>query len=276
MACVPPAPFLSSTTIDMKLFSAPTLIALCTAAFFSLIPRMQAAEAEKDDLKFSARAREVVQASRAKSTEGKAAMLEEFEKGARALAKEFPKRAEPFAMLLEVAENSEPEKARKLLAEIIQISTGEVKEAAEGLFKKLEAVGKPLALKFKATDGRQVDLSKMQGKVVLVDFWATWCVPCVAELPNVKAAYEKFHGKGFEIVGISLDKDLEKLKKFTEEKKMAWAQYCDGKGWEGKYAAEFGITGIPTMWLVDKKGNLRHLEARDGLAEKVEKLLAEK
>ncbi len=260
----------------MKFFSLSTLIALCAAALLVLTSPLHAADEPKDDFKFNTRVREVVAASRAKSSQGKTAMLEEFEKGARALMKEFPKRPEPFAMLIEVAENSEPDKARKLLAEVIKGSSGEIKEAAEGMFKKLDAIGKPIALKFKATDGREVDIAKMQGKVVLVDFWATWCGPCVAELPNLKASYDKFHGKGFEIIGISFDKDLEKLKKFTEEKKMAWVQYCDGKSWEGKYAAEFGINGLPTMWLVDKKGNLRHLDARDGLAEKIEKLIAEK
>ncbi len=236
----------------MKSFPLSTLAALCVTLLFFLTSPLLAADEPKDDIKFNTRVREVVTASRAKSAQGK------------------------VAMLLEVAENSEPEKARMLLAEIIKGSSGEIKEAAQGIFKKLDAIGKPLAMKFKATDGREVDLAKMQGKVVLVDFWATWCGPCVAELPNLKATYDKFHSKGFEIVGISFDKDLEKLKKFTEEKKMPWAQFCDTKGWESKYAAEFAITGIPTMWLVDKKGNLRHLEARDGLADKVEKLLSEK
>ena len=78
--------------------------------------------------------------------------------------------------------------------------------------------GMPITLKFTAVDGREVDLSKMVGKVVLVDFWATWCGPCVAELPNVLKAYEKLHDKGFEIVGISFDEDKAKLESMTRKR----------------------------------------------------------
>jgi hypothetical protein len=89
------------------------------------------------------------------------------------------------------------------------------------------------------------------------------------------AAYERLHPKGFEIIGISFDQESDALKAFTARHKMAWPQYFDGEGWKNKFGSEFGIRSIPAMWLVDKKGNLRDLEARAGLAERVEKLLAE-
>ena len=150
-----------------------------------------------------------------------------------------------------------------------------IKDEAKGLLRKLEALGKPLDIKFTAVDGREVDVNKMPGKVVLIDFWATWCGPCVAEIPNVKKAYDKLHGKGFEIVGISFDSDKDKLKEFVQEKDMPWPQYFDGAGWGNKFGKQFGINGIPTMWLVDKKGVLREMHARDRLEGKVEELLAE-
>jgi len=135
--------------------------------------------------------------------------------------------------------------------------------------------GKPLTMKFKSLEGETVDLSKLQGKVVLIDFWATWCGPCRAELPNVKAAYEKLHPKGFEIIGISFDKSKSDLQAFIAKEKMPWQQYFDGLFWDNKIGKKYGIQGIPTMWLVDKKGNLREMEARGHLEERVEKLLAE-
>lgn len=136
---------------------------------------------------------------------------------------------------------------------------------------------KPLDIKFTAVDGREVDLSKMNGKVVLIDFWATWCGPCVAEVPNVVKTYEKLHGKGFEIIGISLDKDNDKgkLESFTKEKNMTWAQYFDGKGWENDISTRYGIKSIPAMWLVNKKGMVVSTNARGNLEAEVEKLLAE-
>jgi thiol-disulfide isomerase/thioredoxin len=135
----------------------------------------------------------------------------------------------------------------------------------------------PLSLKFTALDGREVDLEKMRGKVVLIDFWATWCGPCIAELPNVIAAYKKLHDQGFEIVGISFDqeKDKDNLVKFVKEKEMTWPHAYDGKTWESAIGERFGIGSIPTMWLVNKKGMVVDLEARADLAKKVEKLLAE-
>jgi len=149
----------------------------------------------------------------------------------------------------------------------------------EGKIKSIKATAelktKPLEMKFTAVDGKEVDVSKLQGKVVLIDFWATWCGPCVAELPNVIKAYKELHPKGFEIVGISLDSDKAELEKFVKEKGMEWPQYFDGKGWQNEISTKYGISSIPAMWLLDKKGMVVSTNARGGLEEKVAKLLAE-
>ena len=134
---------------------------------------------------------------------------------------------------------------------------------------------KPLDLKFTAVDGTEVDLSKLRGKVVLVDFWATWCGPCVGEIPKVVATYEKLHDSGFEIVGISFDQDKAKLEKMTKDKGMPWVQFFDGQGWKNKFGQQFGVNSIPEMWLVDKKGMVVDTNARQDLESKVQKLLAE-
>jgi thiol-disulfide isomerase/thioredoxin len=207
-------------------------------------------------------------------------MLTEMETGVRNLQKEFPKRTELNGLLIQLAEahlsGGDADKARSLAKEIAEAKPDpELQEAAQQLLAKLDRVGKPLNLKFQAVDGREVDIANMKGKVVLIDFWATWCQPCMVELPNVKATYEKLHEKGFEIVGISFDRDIDKLKQVVTREKMAWPQYFDSRGEGNKYGEEFGITGIPTMWLVDKKGVLRELNARDQLQAKVEKLLAD-
>jgi len=133
---------------------------------------------------------------------------------------------------------------------------------------------KPLDLKYTAVDGSSVDLSKLRGKVVLVDFWATWCPPCREEVPNVVAAYKKYHDQGFEVVGISLDQDKDALQSFVKDKGMAWPQYFDGKEWENEISSRFGIDAIPAMWLLDKKGMLVTTDASTDLDAGIAKLLA--
>jgi thiol-disulfide isomerase/thioredoxin len=229
-----------------------------------------------EDERLKLRMEAIQTAVRAKMQQGPEAFAAELEKGGHELIKEFPKRNEGYGLLFEAATQAPEEKARKLAKEIADGNAPEeMKERAQGLLTKLDALGKPLPIKFKAVDGREVDLAKLTGKVVLVDFWATWCGPCVAELPHVKDAYDKLHDKGFEIVGISFDQDKSKLETFVADQEMKWPQYFDGKGWGNEFGQKYGINGIPAMWLVDKKGNLRDMNARGALEEKVAKLLEE-
>jgi peroxiredoxin len=106
--------------------------------------------------------------------------------------------------------------------------------------------------------GNPLSVTQYKGKLVLVEFWATWCAPCVAELPNIIKAYNKHHAEGFEVIGVSFDfaQDEQKLKSFLKTKDFPWAQYFEGKGFQNKLAAKYGIDSIPATFLLDRQGRI--------------------
>jgi thiol-disulfide isomerase/thioredoxin len=133
----------------------------------------------------------------------------------------------------------------------------------------------------KTTDGDTIHFPQSyKGKLVMLDFWATWCGPCRAELPHLSSAYEKFHAKGFEVLGVSLDQAAasEKLAAFTKENNMPWPEVYDGKYWQAAVAQKYFIESIPHPFLVDGDTGMIVAEGEalrgDELAGTIEKALA--
>jgi thiol-disulfide isomerase/thioredoxin len=135
--------------------------------------------------------------------------------------------------------------------------------------RRMALVGNEMKIDGTTLDGDKFDWKAYRGKVVLVDFWATWCGPCVAELPNVLENYKKYHDKGFEVVAISLDDDRDRLEKFVDAKDLPWVcLFEDGVGTSHPMAEYYGVTGIPTVMLVDRKGKVVSMSARGGQLER--------
>lgn len=161
------------------------------------------------------------------------------------------------------------------LNEIVGLATPRFKESVFGqvLVKRNNAlqstvVGKQFVdVKGNTPEGKTIALSDYAGKdkYVLVDFWASWCPPCRADMPLLVKAYAKYKNKGFEIVGVSLDNEKEKWEKGIKDLKIIWPQMSDLKGWESELSDAYGVSSIPSTVLLDKEGKIiaKNIEGHD-------------
>lgn len=177
------------------------------------------------------------------------------------------------------------DEAEVLLKDLVKPSSGRdyrISEMASqqlarlGSLRKLK-IGLP-ALAFSGTTaaGDPIKLEDYRGKVVLLDFWASWCAPCRQEMPNVKKVYGKYHQTGFDIIGISLDDKESKFDEYIQSEQMPWPQMFDGKGWKSEVGQLYAVNAIPSTYLLDREGRIRYRNVRgEELERAVIKLLAE-
>jgi len=159
--------------------------------------------------------------------------------------------------------------AYQILAEAMAGSDDEAirrdSEKMRGVARRLDLPGNEMPITGSRLDGEPFDAQSLQGKVVLVDYWATWCAPCIRELPNIKQLYDRFHDQGFEVVGISLDDDRAAVESFVQQRDIPWpilaGQDESTSGWNHPMAVQYGIQRLPTAILLDQQGKVVSLEA---------------
>ena len=170
-------------------------------------------------------------------------------------------------------ESGDVEGAKKALDDVATLFKDDprngpaVKMLVEQQMKPMTFIGaEPPAITdvLKDTDGKEIKYEDYKGKVLLLDFWATWCHFCTEEMPNVVAAYKKWHDKGFEIVGVCHDKEGadKEVKAYMQKAGMTWRQYYDGQAGDNKLAALYEVHGIPATFLVGKDGKVVRVNLR--------------
>ena len=175
------------------------------------------------------------------------------------LAADFPAGSAAFvyfSRLVGAVEARFPGAMPALAARMEASPNARVRELGAARRSVLQALEKPLDLVFTALDGRRVDTSAWRGKVVLVDFWATWCVPCINAMPKLRELYARYHAQGLEIVNISVDQAAARpaLEKLVARLELPWPQAFDGQGPRTEYAVRYGVGPIPHVLLAGRDG----------------------
>jgi thiol-disulfide isomerase/thioredoxin len=135
------------------------------------------------------------------------------------------------------------------------------------------------AMPFKvlAASGEELSLDKFKGKIVLLDFWASWCGPCRAEMPEVKRLWKKYQNENFILIGINMDDNRKAFEQYVKEEGVVWPQFYDGKGWNNRIAQLYSVHSIPMTFLIDQQGIIRAAGLRgERLYSKIGDLLKEK
>lgn len=107
------------------------------------------------------------------------------------------------------------------------------------------------------TSGAPVSLATYRGKVVMIDFWASWCGPCISALPTVKSIWQKYRDQDFVLISVSLDYNLESWRRFIRENNLDWVHISDGRYWNNAVAVQYDVNAIPAVFLIDRKGKIR-------------------
>jgi peroxiredoxin len=150
----------------------------------------------------------------------------------------------------------------KLTPRIKESHPGKLLKQKIELLHHINIGGAALDIDLPSPDGTLLKLSSLRGKYVLVDFWASWCGPCLAEAPNVKEIYEKYHDKGFEVYGVSLDSKKDPWIKAIAKHGLNWVHVSSLKGWDCPVAAQYNVTGIPKTFLLDPNGRIIDVHLR--------------
>jgi thiol-disulfide isomerase/thioredoxin len=152
-------------------------------------------------------------------------------------------------------------------------------EAVKAVIANPKLATERFALPFKVTSatGDELSLDRFKGKIVLLDFWASWCGPCRAEMPAVKRIWQKYQKENFVLIGINLDDNRKAFEQYVKEEAVAWPQFYDGKGWSNRIAQLYSVHSIPMTFLIDQQGIIRAAGLRGGrLYDKIGDLLKEK
>lgn len=182
-----------------------------------------------------------------------------------AFVQEYPKDGRGAALQATVADRFTAKRSRKVAIYkklILDYPDHPDAKYWPGRIRQVESIGQPFELHFTdALTGRDISMEAFRGRIVVINFWATWSASSIAQMTELKKFYEKFHSKGVEFVGINLDRrerkgDLDRLTRFCNDNQIDWPQFYQGGGWSSRFSLSWGINYLPMVFIVDQKGNL--------------------